>query len=161
MNWGHSCKRSVSRWIPNTQLKNIPFVSSYLVYKYQKILMIQVSSNKTKNIKGFNSCCLSLWEDQLFGSWILHFTLKSHRMQWGKLSTFWVPLSFMSKVQVLGRHFSINSGLFFFLMVKPSDELASVEFRYCNPWGSLHWTSNVEIEVRTIGARLKEQKKIG
>lgn len=90
----------------------------------------------------------------------LHLILKSHRAQWGKPSTFLVPLSFMSTIQVLEGHFSMSSGLFCFLMVNPNDELASVEFRNCNSWCSPPWIGDDKFEVRSIGTRLKEQEKI-
>ena len=45
------------------------------------------------------------------------------------------------------------------MLVNHSEELASVEFRDCNPWGSLRWASNIQFEVRTIRDRLKKQGK--
>lgn len=138
------------------------------VYKYHKILMIQVSNNKTKSMKGLthgaSPCerisflglrfCISP-----FNRWILHLTLKSHKVQWDKPSTFLVLPSFMSKMQFIERHFSINSELFCFSMSNPNDDLTSVEFRSCKPWCSPHRAGDDKFAVRAIGTRLKEQEK--
>lgn len=68
------------------------------VYKYRKILMIQVSNNKTKSMKGLTHVASPCETISFLGlrfcilplnGWILHFTLKSHRCSGTMPPLFW------------------------------------------------------------------------